>query len=132
LVTKVKPKINSVEVHPQLSTVRHPLDGAVVGAGSLWPTPIRELDSGVPLLATTGDGDFCIAVHFFSFRSALSCVSEGSIVIVLAAKGIYRCCFVMFKILVVLLGVAMRVSDLWKSLPSLYHAVCFVFFFLFA
>jgi hypothetical protein len=31
--------------------------------------------------------------------------------------------------LVVLLGVAMRVSELWKSLPSLYHAVCFVFFF---
>jgi hypothetical protein len=25
----------------------------------------------------------------------------------------------------------MRVSDLWKSLPSLYHAVCFVFFFSF-
>jgi len=43
------------------------MDGAVVGAGSLWPTPIRELDSGVPLLATTGDGDFCIAVHFFPF-----------------------------------------------------------------
>jgi len=51
----VKPKINSVEVHPQLSTIRHPMDGAVVGAGSLWPTPIRELDSRVPLLATTGD-----------------------------------------------------------------------------
>ncbi len=70
-----------------------------------------------------------MAVHFFSFRSALSCVSDGYIVIVLATKGICRCCFVMFKILVVLLGVAMRVSDLWKSLPSLYHAVCFVFFF---
>jgi len=51
----VKPKINSVEVHPQLSTIRHPMDGAVVGAGSQWPTPIRELDSRVPLLATTGD-----------------------------------------------------------------------------
>jgi len=68
---------------------------------------------------------------FFSSRSALSCVSDGSIVIVLAIKGICRCRFVMFKILVVLLGVAMRVSDLWKSLPSLYHAVCFVFFFSF-
>jgi hypothetical protein len=38
LVTKVKPNINSVEVHPQLSKNRmHPVDGAMVGAGSLWP-----------------------------------------------------------------------------------------------
>jgi hypothetical protein len=30
--------INSVEFHPQLSNDRHhPVDGAVVGAGSLWP-----------------------------------------------------------------------------------------------
>ncbi len=29
--------INSVEVHPQLSNNRHPVDGALVGAGSLWP-----------------------------------------------------------------------------------------------
>jgi hypothetical protein len=36
LVTKVKPNINSVEVHPQVSNNRHPVDGAlVVGAGSL-------------------------------------------------------------------------------------------------
>ncbi len=32
LVTKVKPKINSDEVHPQLSNTRHPVDGARVGA----------------------------------------------------------------------------------------------------
>jgi hypothetical protein len=32
----VKPNINSVEVHPQLSNNGHPLDGAPVGAGSLW------------------------------------------------------------------------------------------------
>jgi hypothetical protein len=39
LVTKVKPNINSVEVHPQLSkNNEHPVDGAlVVGAGSPWP-----------------------------------------------------------------------------------------------
>jgi hypothetical protein len=37
-VTKVKPNINSVEVHPQLSNNRHPVDDALVGAGSLWPT----------------------------------------------------------------------------------------------
>jgi hypothetical protein len=35
-VTKAKPKINSVEVHSQLSNNRHPVDGALVGAGSLW------------------------------------------------------------------------------------------------
>ncbi len=39
LVTKVKPNINSVEVHPQLSSNNneHPVDGALVGAGSPWP-----------------------------------------------------------------------------------------------
>jgi hypothetical protein len=36
LVIKVKPKINSVGVHPQLSKNGHPVDGALVGAGSLW------------------------------------------------------------------------------------------------
>jgi len=29
--------MNLVEVHPQLSHNRHPVDGALVGAGSLWP-----------------------------------------------------------------------------------------------
>ncbi len=28
--------INSVEVHPQLSNNGHPVDGVLVGAGSLW------------------------------------------------------------------------------------------------
>jgi len=31
----VKPNINSIEVHPQLSANGHPVDGALVGAGSL-------------------------------------------------------------------------------------------------
>jgi hypothetical protein len=35
LGTKVKPNINSVEVHPQLSNDRHPVDGVLVSAGSL-------------------------------------------------------------------------------------------------
>ncbi len=39
LVTKVKPNINSVEVHAQLSNNRHPVDGALVGGGSPWPMP---------------------------------------------------------------------------------------------
>jgi hypothetical protein len=32
--TKMKPNINSVEVHPQLSNNGHPVDGAQVGVGS--------------------------------------------------------------------------------------------------
>jgi hypothetical protein len=40
LVTKVKPNINSVEVHPQLSNNGHPVDGAMVGAGSVW-SPVQ-------------------------------------------------------------------------------------------
>jgi len=36
-VTKMKPGSNPVEDHPQLSHNRHPVDGALVGAGSLWP-----------------------------------------------------------------------------------------------
>jgi hypothetical protein len=45
----VKPNINSVEVHPHLSNSIHPVDGVMVGAGSLWPKkpanpiPINEL-----------------------------------------------------------------------------------------
>jgi hypothetical protein len=31
----MKSNINSVEVHPQLSNNRHPVDGVLVGAGSL-------------------------------------------------------------------------------------------------
>jgi hypothetical protein len=31
LVTKVKPNIKSVQVHPQLSNNGHPVDGALVG-----------------------------------------------------------------------------------------------------
>ncbi len=37
LVTKVRPDINSVEVHPKLSNNGHPVDGVLVGVGSLWP-----------------------------------------------------------------------------------------------
>ncbi len=36
LATKVKPNINSVEVHPYLSNNGHLVDCALVGAGSLW------------------------------------------------------------------------------------------------
>jgi hypothetical protein len=77
------------------------MDGAVVGAGSLWPTPIRDLDSRF-LFCLQHETEFsALLCIFFSFRSALSCVCvcDGSIVIVLATKGICRCCFVMFIIL---------------------------------
>jgi hypothetical protein len=43
LVTKAKPKINSVEVHSQLTSNGHPVDGALVGAGSLWPKTAGSL-----------------------------------------------------------------------------------------
>ncbi len=33
----MKPDLNSVEVHLQLSHNGHPVDGVLVGAGSLWP-----------------------------------------------------------------------------------------------
>jgi hypothetical protein len=33
----VKPDTNLVEIHPQLSHNGHPVDGALVGAGSLLP-----------------------------------------------------------------------------------------------
>jgi hypothetical protein len=38
MVTNMKPNINSGEVHPQLTNNRHPVDGVLVGAGSLWRT----------------------------------------------------------------------------------------------
>ncbi len=34
----MKANTNSVEIYPQLSNNRHPVDGAMVGAGSLWPS----------------------------------------------------------------------------------------------
>jgi hypothetical protein len=40
-VTKVKPNINSVEVHPHLSNNGDPVDGALVGAGSIQQIPFQ-------------------------------------------------------------------------------------------
>jgi hypothetical protein len=42
LVTKVKPNINSVEVHPQLRNTRHPMDGALVGVRSRVGIPFYK------------------------------------------------------------------------------------------
>jgi len=33
----VKPNINLIEIHPQLSNNGHLVEGALVGASSLWP-----------------------------------------------------------------------------------------------
>jgi hypothetical protein len=42
----MKSNINSVEVHPQLSNNGHRVDGALVGAGSLWRSdPTLKIDS---------------------------------------------------------------------------------------
>jgi hypothetical protein len=38
----VKSSINSVEVHLQLSNNEHPVDGALVGVGSLWLGSMSE------------------------------------------------------------------------------------------
>ncbi len=38
----MKPNINSVEVHPQLSNNRHPVDGVLVGASSLHYDPFTQ------------------------------------------------------------------------------------------
>jgi hypothetical protein len=43
LVTKVKPNINSVEVHPQPSNNMRLIDGAMVGGCSLWPFLLPSL-----------------------------------------------------------------------------------------
>jgi hypothetical protein len=42
MVTQVKPDNNSIEVHPPLRCMGHPVDGAMVGAGALWPVPDRQ------------------------------------------------------------------------------------------
>jgi hypothetical protein len=43
----VKPNINSGEVHSEPCINGHPADGALVGAGSLWPNPERKGKEGI-------------------------------------------------------------------------------------
>ncbi len=42
----MKPKFNSAKVHPQLGAYGHPVDGALVGAGSLWSCIGRKEEGG--------------------------------------------------------------------------------------
>jgi hypothetical protein len=54
----VKPNINLVEVQPQVSSKGHPVDGALVGADSLWPLQCtfqhfqRDVQANLPRLHT--------------------------------------------------------------------------------
>jgi hypothetical protein len=48
-VTKMKPNINSVKVHPQLSNNGHPVDGWC--AGGCWFTMADAMDQKVTTLA---------------------------------------------------------------------------------
>jgi len=43
----VKPNINSVEVHPQLSNNGYPMDGVLVGAGSPWSSHAHYVAKGM-------------------------------------------------------------------------------------
>jgi hypothetical protein len=65
LVTKVKPNINSVEIHPQLSNKGHPVDGALVGAGSLWPVGLICPFNQLILILVTASAvvEFCLTAQ---------------------------------------------------------------------
>jgi len=56
----VKPNTTSVEVHPQLSNNGHPVDGVLVGAGSLWP---------YTQVTFFGVENIKFSIKYFSFKS---------------------------------------------------------------
>ncbi len=56
----MKSNINSVEVDSQLSCNRHPVDGALVGAGSQWPAPRASEPGCVPSFSFC-----CVVVRSF-------------------------------------------------------------------
>jgi hypothetical protein len=58
-VTKVKPKINPMEVHPQLSNHGHPVYGALVGAGHFGPSTV--LVHFVSVMKATSPSDLFLA-----------------------------------------------------------------------
>jgi hypothetical protein len=59
----MKPDVNSVEVHLQPSHNGHPVDGVLVGAGSLWPNCVVPSGDqlGVPVQNAVHNGD---SYHF--------------------------------------------------------------------
>jgi hypothetical protein len=68
-VTKMKPGSNSVEDHPQLSHNGHPVDGALVGAGSLWPSYLEKiLDNLLKLLPINAKFIFTCLIGYSYFK----------------------------------------------------------------
>jgi hypothetical protein len=66
MVTKMKPNINSVEIHLQLSNNGHPVDGALVGAGALLPyKPYQHYTGGARRLKPKelGTDDCCTRTY---------------------------------------------------------------------
>jgi hypothetical protein len=65
----VKPYITSVEVYLQLRNNGHPVDGALVGAGSTWPknsnipTTAQQVIRSISALQTVVK--LCVCVCFF-------------------------------------------------------------------
>jgi hypothetical protein len=68
----MKPGSNSVEDHPQLSHSRHPVDDALVGAGSLWPSLLgyleKTLDSFLKLLPINAKFIFRCLIAYSYFK----------------------------------------------------------------
>jgi hypothetical protein len=65
----MKPDVNSLEVHLQLSHNGHPVDGVLVGAGSLWP--ICVVPSGDQLAVPVQEAPVCatqLGLIFFSYK----------------------------------------------------------------
>ncbi len=62
----MKPNINSVEVHPQLSNNSHPVDGALVGAGSLSPANSTDDELFMSMIAIQKDKPKADKVHKIS------------------------------------------------------------------
>jgi hypothetical protein len=61
----MKPDVNSVEVHLQPSHNGHPVDGVLVGAGSLWP--ICVVPSGLAWGTCSGSSRmrYTMGTHIF-------------------------------------------------------------------
>jgi hypothetical protein len=64
----VKPEINSVEVHPQLSHKGHPVDGVLVGAGSVYP---NGMDHSTPEEDEPGLGRAIVPLGYSKFCPGL-------------------------------------------------------------
>jgi hypothetical protein len=74
-VTKMKLGGNSVEDHSQLSHNRHPVDGALVGAGSLWPCLLSQSEAAIA--PEPQGGGFCVLLLiYYTFAKAWEYLSS--------------------------------------------------------